>query len=223
MTKKEYVKRTDYPKILPKKKTFYCLICKKSGVEIVPDKNEKYFCKHCKSKSSRCLIFDPRMMYDFDQKNNLVHYGGGMFVVNKEDKILLFLKRKYPYLYAVPGGHLTFGEDPKECAVREVKEEVGLDVILYNDNYFPLLKQKNCQGLIPPQFMDRHRINPEHEHLAMVYFAKSKTDQLILSETEKSEECKWFTKEELDNESISDFVRLYARTALEKLTESIIY
>ena len=40
-----------------------------------------------------------------------------------------------------------------------------------------------------------------------------------LSSTEKTEECKWFSLEELDSEKyeINDYVKFYAKSALKKL------
>ncbi len=47
----------------------------------------------------------------------------------KEDKILM-LKRTDNQKWTMPGGTLEFGESITECAVREVREETGLDVKL---------------------------------------------------------------------------------------------
>ncbi|HIK02919.1 TPA: NUDIX hydrolase [archaeon] len=53
-------------------------------------------------------------------------------LVAKDDKILL-IKRKYePFKgkYALPGGFVEYGETVEQAAVRECKEETGIDVEL---------------------------------------------------------------------------------------------
>ena len=148
-----------------------------------------------------------------------IDYTAEVFIVY-QNKVLLRQHDKYKMWLSV-GGHVELDEDPNQAAVREVKEEVGLDVILWHANSYPLITQEGYQELIPPQFMNRHRINPTHEHVTLVYFASSTTDQLILSEHEQSEACRWFTKGELDNPvyRINYTIKMYAKSALEKLVE----
>ena len=53
----------------------------------------------------------------------------GAFILDPKDNILLV--KSYKWLggvYTIPGGKLEEGEKMTECLVREVKEEVGLDV-----------------------------------------------------------------------------------------------
>ena len=51
----------------------------------------------------------------------IIEYGGGVVLI----------KRKYPPEgWAIPGGFVEYGETLEEAAVREVKEETGLDVKL---------------------------------------------------------------------------------------------
>lgn len=52
-----------------------------------------------------------------------------VIVVNQEKEILLVKHRKGNRQYWVlPGGRLEYGETFQECAVREMREETGLDV-----------------------------------------------------------------------------------------------
>ena len=52
-----------------------------------------------------------------------------VIVITNDGKILLVRHRKGPRQYWVlPGGRLEYGETFDECAVRELKEETGLDI-----------------------------------------------------------------------------------------------
>ena len=56
---------------------------------------------------------------------------GVAIIITKDDQVLL-MKRKGLHgigTWSTPGGHLDFGETPEQCAAREAKEEVGLDVV----------------------------------------------------------------------------------------------
>jgi len=56
---------------------------------------------------------------------------GTAIIITREDKVLL-LKRKGPHgkgTWSTPGGHLDFGESPEQCAAREAREEVGLQIV----------------------------------------------------------------------------------------------
>ena len=55
---------------------------------------------------------------------------GTATIITRDNKVLL-MKRRGPHgngTWSPPGGHLDFGESPEQCAAREAKEEVGVDV-----------------------------------------------------------------------------------------------
>ncbi len=151
--------------------------------------------------------------------NEKIDFTAEVFIVYN-NKVLLRKHDKYEIWLSV-GGHVELDDDPNQAAVREVSEEVGLDVELYHSKDYSLEEEDGYRELIPPVFMNRHRINETHEHVTFVYFAKANTDKLVLSETEKSDGCKWFTSEELDEEEygVKDHIKMYAKSALETLKE----
>ncbi len=52
----------------------------------------------------------------------------GVFIFDQQGKLLLLRSHKWPGVYVVPGGHVELGERLEEAAIREAKEETGLDV-----------------------------------------------------------------------------------------------
>ncbi|MDP1999864.1 MAG: iron-containing alcohol dehydrogenase, partial [Rhodoferax sp.] len=67
--------------------------------------------------------------------------------------------------------------NPTEAAVREVFEEVGLEVALFHDDCQPIFNE-NKKSIIPPQYMLRIPFEGMSDHVTFVYFAKSESDVL---------------------------------------------
>lgn len=48
-----------------------------------------------------------------------------------ESESIVIIQRKYePIGYALPGGHVDYGEKVEHAAIREIKEETNLDIVL---------------------------------------------------------------------------------------------
>jgi phosphoglycolate phosphatase len=52
----------------------------------------------------------------------------GGLIQRNDGTVLLCDSHKWPGLYTVPGGHVELGETCEDALVREIKEEVGLDI-----------------------------------------------------------------------------------------------
>ncbi len=143
-----------------------------------------------------------------------VDFAADVLIVHK-NKVLLRKHDKYKIWLGV-GGHIEPDEDPNQTAVREAKEEVGLDVTLVG-SVKDFAGTKGDKDLLPPRFINRHRINEIHEHVSMIYFATTKSTKIIQGENEVSDEIRWFTREELDDPQfgVGERMQYYAKKALE--------
>src|ERR1035441_7739895 len=65
------------------------------------------------------------------------------------------------------GGHIELDEDPETAALREAKEESGLEVELFGER--PPTTEPGTRAPIAQRFLDIHRINATHEHIRMIY------------------------------------------------------
>lgn len=142
-----------------------------------------------------------------------------VFLVYK-DKVLLRKHDKYDFWLSV-GGHIELNEDPIEAAIREVKEEVGLDVEIVG-NEAPLIDAGDTyRELMPPIFMNRHNIGKAgHEHISLVYFGTVTTD--VLAREREEDDCRWLTLDEVEKNELGlkADIQYYARAALRRLGSS---
>ncbi len=148
-----------------------------------------------------------------------IDFTAEVFIVHRH-RVLLRLHDKYKLWLSV-GGHIELDEDPTEAAIREVKEEVGLDITLVGEIFQTEPEKAGYKELLPPRFLNRHRINETHEHITFVYFGKSESDNVVVSGDDRSDEWKWFTLQDLDDPlyALQPSIKYYAQQALEKLAE----
>lgn len=60
-------------------------------------------------------------------------HGTNIIFLNERNAVLLQLRDNiptipYPNMWALPGGHIDEHETPRECIIREVREELGIEL-----------------------------------------------------------------------------------------------
>ena len=130
------------------------------------------------------------------------------FVVH-EARTLLLLHRKLGKWFP-PGGHIDPHELPDQAAIREVREESGLDVELLSRGS----RLGAVQVLPQPYCILLEDIGPEHQHIDLIYFARVRGGSLIHAEREASA-ARWLSWDALDDPEIAEDIRELGRRAIE--------
>ena len=146
-----------------------------------------------------------------------------IFIVH-DDKVLLIHHRKLDKWLPL-GGHIELDEDPEQAALREAKEESGLDVELLGER--PPTTSPGTRALIAPRFLDIHRISETHEHIGMIYWARPVAEQAAgpgaratLAAAEHHD-IRWCGAADLDKlqPPMSEAVKWYCRQAIAEISQ----
>ncbi len=137
-----------------------------------------------------------------------------VFVV-RDGKILLVHHRQLDKWLPL-GGHIELDEDPEIAALREAREESGLDVELVGER--PPTSEPGTRALIAPRFLDIHRITDTHRHIGMMYWARPRQGSLTLAGAEHHD-IRWCASADLDSlqPTMSNAVKWYCRKALQEI------
>jgi 8-oxo-dGTP pyrophosphatase MutT (NUDIX family) len=137
--------------------------------------------------------------------------------ITHNNKVLLIKHRELNCWLPV-GGHIELNENPEEALLREVREECSLEIELMSSK--PKLNLKDFKFLYAPAFIDIHKINDTHQHIGLEYFAKAKSNKIILNKVEH-DDIRWFSKNELEEKkyNLKDNVIFYCKKALKLSTD----
>lgn len=128
------------------------------------------------------------------------HFNVTTYVFDRNSKEFLMIKHKKLNKWLPTGGHIKPNEIPDEAAVREVKEETGLEVELYSER-FP-----ETQGLARPYGIQINIIEKGlHEHLDLIYLAFVSKSEVLTLNIKETDGINWFSIEQINNVDFETF------------------
>src|SRR3989344_931787 len=95
-------------------------------------------------------------------------------------KLLLIHHQKLDKWLPV-GGHIDENETPDDALLREVKEEVGLDIEFV---HYPSPRRGNQNQFALPFYVNKHHITEDHLHYNLFYLCSSKRTEIKIAEKE---------------------------------------
>jgi len=135
------------------------------------------------------------------------------FIVQGEQTLLLFHKKIR--LWLPPGGHICPSELPCDAAVREVREETGLEVKILSSRS----RLGSVEVLSRPECILLEQITPNHQHIDLVYFGLVVGGCLKISKSE-ADGYRWCTAEKLEVDDIAEDIRLLGQMAIREVRNS---
>ena len=127
--------------------------------------------------------------------------------------LLIWHKRHKEWL--PPRGHMKQNETPDDAVVREVREEIGLEIGLIDNRVSKTVEGVKRQ-LPLPFFADVHNVG-DHDHCCFYYLAMPKNqEQPVIPNLNEVEDDRWFEKSELSSARVPPDARMISRLALER-------
>ena len=140
--------------------------------------------------------------------HNVPRVGVGVLLIDSHDRVLLTLRKRAPEAgcWSIVGGKVDFLENLEQCAIREAREEAGVEV-----------------ELIRLLCVTDHVLPGEGQHwVAPAYLGRVVSGAVRNCEPDKTEDVRWFARADLPKNltmtarnAISAYLRQCAATAAE--------
>ena len=164
---------------------------------------ESYIPRDAREEKDKQQIL--RFIDSFDdvltRDNTLGHFTASSFIVNKDRTKMLAIYHTIGNGWAHPGGHADGEKDFLSVAVREAKEETGLDVSVLDERPF-LLSVNPVSG-----HMKKGVFVSSHLHFDVFYLMEADDTAPLIFRKDESKGVKWIPFDNLDNEQIASSMR----------------
>lgn len=135
-------------------------------------------------------------------RDNLVgHFTASAWVINKERTKVLMVKHNLYHSWAWAGGHADGQEDLQQVAIRELKEETGIEHIL---KVYSGIFSLECMGVTAHK--KRGEFVSCHLHLNVTYLFEVEETQKMTIKPDENSGVKWIPVEDIKNEVTQKWV-----------------
>jgi len=146
------------------------------------------------------------------RENTFGHFSASAFVVNQDRTKMVVVYHIINDGWIYPGGHADGIENLLEVAVREVKEETGLDVKVLDENIYGI-ESAPVKGHIK-----RGKYVSAHIHFDCIYLMEADDTIPLVFREDESKGVKWIPFSEATDEKMVDWVRPIHKKLIKKLT-----
>ena len=130
------------------------------------------------------------------RENEIAHFTTSIWTVNKERTKTLMVYHNIYDSWSWIGGHADGEEDLSLVALRELKEETGVEnAMLVSKDIFSL------EILTVDGHMKKGKYVPSHLHFNVTFFAEADETQMLVVNEEENKGVKWFSFEDAINAS----------------------
>lgn len=139
------------------------------------------------------------------------HFTATLYLLKELKTLLVFHQKLQKWL--PPGGHLELDELPSEAALREAREETGLDAEII-DQPPVTIDRWNARSFPSPFLCLLEEIppwgdEPAHQHMDLIYVGRVVGDTTP-KPSDGIADARWFSLEEID--ALEDDVEIYVET-----------
>lgn len=136
--------------------------------------------------------------------NTVAHFTASSWIVNKDrDKVLMIYHNIYDS-WSWTGGHADGDDDLLSVAVKEAKEETGVNSIRpLNDDIYSI------EVITVDGHIKRSEYVSSHLHLNLTYLLEADDSDILVIKEDENSDVKWFTLDKAIEASSEPWMRNY--------------